>query len=966
MRTAGCPNSWPWTTPFSLSRQFPESPTGRLSILTQSSHRLTVSRSSTSGNRGSRTCSFAPELPPSFHTAAFGTMASDPTTTPSSNDIKKDRPSFAKVCRDPLSPSLSERQQQKEQGEGQIQQKTQHQQQTGRELTPEKIAAAGIKPPNAQQNSNTHSNSNQKHDIPSSPRDGTTVVTPSSVSPQQNPSLQQKTLATPAANAPASVESDTGGPEVRVQIVESVPRRTDENAPDGLLAPAPSTDDAVTQMSSSSDSNKPQSLDGKSVASGTTFALDEKDSLRPDDSASVKAGDEDDMFSPGSGLPGSRIGSDDGVRAFRDQLREISSMEPQRRGGPPPVFGNAQKGVLYVPPQGPGIGAVPNATRSQPPNPAGIDVPPDQKLLEALENPRDRVWVLKLEQDVIDFVKDPKEVSLTLPQCHSFYRLLAHKMADYYMLGHLVDDTSAAVKLFKTPNCRIPPPLTGITAPSTAASTPPPSAPQMKILRRGIDKSGPALANGSAKDGSENGDSGEDDKKAKAPVSREEREARYEAARLRIMGSAKPTESPEAPKEKQDSRSSSTTGKKSKKKQRADSDDGFEARSAYSNYFTNSFGSDQQPAAAYGYPEFSTAATNQLAAVYGQPNQTSGMSHMTPTSAQAPWNQSYQTMDPTQAWAHGQSGTYDLSADFQRMSFQNQVPAQNATQWNGNFGQQYYSQQSWPQQQYQTPSQMSTQGGYGYNAQAYAPSTSSHPHHDQTYAYGQLPSQAFPGRPPTNNEHPLPGSYKGKHFNPQSQSFIPNQANSGPFTPPTAPIGNYGSGFASPAQLQRQGSSQSHGSAFGGSPHHTPPHAISNRTTNAPMTHPLPQGPVFPRQPSPNVPLPPKPTAASQRQNEYQQFSSAAQNPQSAQQNQSLLAKWGAPASLPAKPPPPSTLDGLGSAQTPRQTYANPTAAARQPGGSGSSGGYPTFGSMPPSGSAQIVNGSSGYGGKRT
>lgn len=32
---------------------------------------------------------------------------------------------------------------------------------------------------------------------------------------------------------------------------------------------------------------------------------------------------------------------------------------------------------------------------------------PDEKLLEALNSIRDRVWVLKLEQDITDFVKDP-------------------------------------------------------------------------------------------------------------------------------------------------------------------------------------------------------------------------------------------------------------------------------------------------------------------------------------------------------------------------------------------------------------------------------------------------------------------------------------------------------------------------------------------------------------------------------
>lgn len=320
------------------------------------------------------------------------------------------------------------------------------------------------------------------------------------------------------------------------------------------------SDDNTTTLSSSSDSNKPPS-----IASGTTFALDEKDSLRPDDSASVKASEDEE-------LSGSRMGSDVGASAFRNQLQEISSMEPPRRGLPQQPFTNTPKGVLYVPPQGPGIGAVPNASRSPPGGSPGAEAPPDPKLLEALENPRDRVFVLKLEQDVIDFVKDATEASLALPQCHAFYRLLAHKMADYYMLGHLIDDSTSAVRLYKTPNCRIPPPLTGITAPSTAASTPPPPAPKMTILQRG---SGANTTNGSNTRPNSENDS-DDDKKKKGPVTREQREAQYEAARLRIMGSAKPGESGEGNKDHQESRSSSVAGKKHKKKPRADSDDGFE------------------------------------------------------------------------------------------------------------------------------------------------------------------------------------------------------------------------------------------------------------------------------------------------------------------------------------------------------------------------------------------------------
>lgn len=73
-----------------------------------------------------------------------------------------------------------------------------------------------------------------------------------------------------------------------------------------------SADYPFQRADSGSDSGtKPPSLDGKSITSGTTFALDEKESLRPDDSASVKAAEDDDTCSGrGSIVAGSRIGSE--------------------------------------------------------------------------------------------------------------------------------------------------------------------------------------------------------------------------------------------------------------------------------------------------------------------------------------------------------------------------------------------------------------------------------------------------------------------------------------------------------------------------------------------------------------------------------------------------------------------------------------------------------------------------------
>ena len=164
----------------------------------------------------------------------------------------------------------------------------------------------------------------------------------------------------------------------------------------------------ITKMTSSQRSIDPSSADGRSVVSTTTFTLDEKESLRPDDSASVKATDDEDGRT--STHASSRIGSDSGARAFSDQLREISSMGPPSRQPAaaarisPAVAPSG--GVLYTPPLMPESSSVPGGVVVAPLTDSSLPFSPDEKLLEALNSVRDRVWVLKLEQDITDFVKD--------------------------------------------------------------------------------------------------------------------------------------------------------------------------------------------------------------------------------------------------------------------------------------------------------------------------------------------------------------------------------------------------------------------------------------------------------------------------------------------------------------------------------------------------------------------------------
>lgn len=173
------------------------------------------------------------------------------------------------------------------------------------------------------------------------------------------------------------------------------------------------SDDASQKGDSSSDlGTKPPSLDGKSITSGTTFnALDEKESLRPDDSASVQAAaEDDDAFSVrGSLIAGSRMGSEVAARFQRTYMGDL----PLRSA--PHQLVIAESGNLgTITPQSVSSEQVPvtdakialvGATST----PNGLyGQNPDEKLLEAMNSHKDRLFLLKLEESVIEFVQHSK------------------------------------------------------------------------------------------------------------------------------------------------------------------------------------------------------------------------------------------------------------------------------------------------------------------------------------------------------------------------------------------------------------------------------------------------------------------------------------------------------------------------------------------------------------------------------
>jgi hypothetical protein len=175
----------------------------------------------------------------------------------------------------------------------------------------------------------------------------------------------------------------------------------------------PSDETSQKGDSSSELGMKPASIDGKSITSGTTFnALDEKESLRPDDSASVKAAaEDDDAFSMrGPYISSSRIGSEVAARVHRIQIGDmpprnipISLPEPHVQGTAAPPAGPSEQPP--VPDARMPLAAASSAAENM--NQLYRQAP-DEKLLEAMRSPKDRLFLLRLEKDVIDFVQDSK------------------------------------------------------------------------------------------------------------------------------------------------------------------------------------------------------------------------------------------------------------------------------------------------------------------------------------------------------------------------------------------------------------------------------------------------------------------------------------------------------------------------------------------------------------------------------
>ncbi|KAL1973094.1 hypothetical protein VTN31DRAFT_6636 [Thermomyces dupontii] len=712
---------------------------------------------------------------------------------------------------------------------------------------------------------------------------------PSSATPDAEVSSpQRKAVESPATTKTAPDQSETpetqpvngapNGLEVQVRNLQLASQeKRDECQPseDGrenaLLNRENSFDDDQTYLSNSS--TKPTSFDSKSMASVTTFAMDEKDSLRPDDSASVQAADEDESLSgPASGAPNSLAGSEAGARGYREHVRDAQAQKI--RGILPGTVQRFPNGDLQVtgtiPPDAVSNNFVVSAAEAfQSGKPLhGFPDEPDEKLLDAMNSPKDRLFLLQLEEKIRNFIQNSKEQTLELPPSNSFGRLLAHKLGDYYHLTHFVDSTLSSVRLHRTPFCRLPTPLSELRPHSN--NTPPPNAPAMKIMRR-TDNSGERVSSSAStgpnsaapsKAASETGaesSTGEDragssggttPAKERVTLTREEREAKYQEARERIFRDfpeSKPGDTPSRESSTAVSRSSSASSRKRNFRQKTPHDDSFEVRSQYNAWYPGMpYTSGPMPMQMMNngvhpppqqQPYMVGPGASPPAMGYSQspqgpvyapmnPVQQFSMNMLPPMGQSPPWPAGVPQQPPYPGYQQPPQTRSSPAMNNYAVPSSSQYPGAASPTWGG---------QPYPGNFSQSPQR--TAPVHWPNFPSPAPSA-------PPYPYGQIPNQGYMPAP-NSVAPPMPGSYPRSTFNPQTRSFVPGASNRYPGKAQQGPVNTVNG----PQQW---------------SGHQDSGHGSGNSTQN--RNH------------------------ASQKQ--------------SSSGSQDSIAKWGTPAHLPPKPPP--------------------------------------------------------------
>ncbi|KAJ3159464.1 hypothetical protein HDU86_001782 [Geranomyces michiganensis] len=198
------------------------------------------------------------------------------------------------------------------------------------------------------------------------------------------------------------------------------------------------------------------------------------------------------------------------VRAIPEDEEELRSSSPSsqaRRGDPSPA---------------------PSASEADTQAPEGNESGLDEMLLTAVQSTKDRLFVLKLDNQCENFLKDTSQTRLAFPHMNSYQRLIIHRLAVHFGLIHVADPARKGVVLFKSPESAIPTTrLCDIPLSECVAADQAP-APSIKIMQRHHHHHGGRGSRHSSTDsGSEGGVGGS--------KSIEEREAAYQAARARIF-----------------------------------------------------------------------------------------------------------------------------------------------------------------------------------------------------------------------------------------------------------------------------------------------------------------------------------------------------------------------------------------------------------------------------------------------
>eukprot|EP01135_Chromosphaera_perkinsii_P011672 Nk52_evm10s2473 gene=Nk52_evmTU10s2473 len=146
----------------------------------------------------------------------------------------------------------------------------------------------------------------------------------------------------------------------------------------------------------------------------------------------------------------------------------------------------------------------------------------DSFLLTVLNSPKDRITLLKLEDDFKRFLGDASQNKLEFPPMTSYHRLIVHRSAQFFGLDHVVDPSGRCVHVYKSEICTVP----ALVFSDYIEEEEPKPPQKVKIMRRNENAS---------KKEADVGNIGALKDEKKTVMTIEEREKAYKEARARIF-----------------------------------------------------------------------------------------------------------------------------------------------------------------------------------------------------------------------------------------------------------------------------------------------------------------------------------------------------------------------------------------------------------------------------------------------